>query len=105
MAKISMIGLDLAKNVFQIHGIDAAFEGANSEVAGSSAPSTPSTIARLQPAQVLSCLIDPSEVTGLVSNANISGSSIKFLIDNVHLQSAAWSCEANYFANNPQADL
>jgi hypothetical protein len=23
MAKISMIGLDLAKNVFQIHGIDA----------------------------------------------------------------------------------
>jgi transposase len=24
MAKISMIGLDLAKNVFQIHGIDAA---------------------------------------------------------------------------------
>jgi hypothetical protein len=24
MAKISMIGIDLAKNVFQIHGIDAA---------------------------------------------------------------------------------
>ena len=24
MAKISMIGLDLAKNVFQVHGIDAA---------------------------------------------------------------------------------
>jgi len=24
MAKISMIGLDLAKNVFQIHGIDDA---------------------------------------------------------------------------------
>jgi transposase len=23
MAKISMIGLDLAKNVFQVHGIDA----------------------------------------------------------------------------------
>jgi hypothetical protein len=27
MAKISMIGIELAKNVFQIHGIDAAWLG------------------------------------------------------------------------------
>jgi hypothetical protein len=32
--------------------------------------------------QVLSCLVDPSDLSGLVSQVNISAGSIKFLIDN-----------------------
>jgi HK97 family phage major capsid protein len=52
--------------------------------------------------QVLSCLVDPSDVTGIVNNVTISGGSIKFLIDNVRMGDAAWACEASCFANNPQ---
>src|SRR5262249_41506757 len=55
--------------------------------------------------QVLSCLADPTDLTGLVNNVAISGPSIKFLIDNTRLNIAAWACEASCFANNPQPDL
>jgi predicted phage gp36 major capsid-like protein len=55
--------------------------------------------------QVLSCLIDPTDVTGLMNNVTISGGSIKFLIDHVRMADAAWACEASCFENNPQPDL
>lgn len=54
---------------------------------------------------VLSCLEDVSDITGLMNNVTIAGPSIRFLVDNVRLDTAAWACEASCFANNPQADL
>lgn len=50
---------------------------------------------------VLSCLIDQTDVTGLMSNMAISGPSVKFLVDNVLLDIAAWACDTSCFANNP----
>jgi HK97 family phage major capsid protein len=55
--------------------------------------------------QALSCIVDPTDMSGLVNVVNISGPSIKFLIDNVRISVAAWACEASCFANNPQPDL
>ena len=55
--------------------------------------------------QALSCIVDPTDVSGLVNVVNISGPSIKFLIDNVRISTAAWACETTCFANNPQPDL
>lgn len=55
--------------------------------------------------RVLSCLENVSDITGLMSNLTISGPSIRFLVDNVRLEEAAWACETSCFANNPQADL
>lgn len=55
--------------------------------------------------RVLSCLLDPSDVVGLMDGVTISGPSIIFPIDNSRLDAAAWACEANCFANNPQAHL
>src|SRR5262245_23287311 len=54
---------------------------------------------------VLSCLVDDTDLTGLVNNVATSAGSIKFLIDNVRMADAAWACEASCFANNPQPDL
>lgn len=51
---------------------------------------------------ILSCLVDQSDVTGLMQNLTISGPSVKFLIDNVLLDNAAWACDTQCFANNPQ---
>jgi HK97 family phage major capsid protein len=55
--------------------------------------------------QVLSCLVDITDVTGMVRNVQISGPSIKFMVDNVRLDTAAWACETSCFANNPPANL
>ena len=55
--------------------------------------------------RVLTCLVDPTDIAGLMGQATTSGGSLKFLIDNVRMQDAAWACEASCFANNPQADL
>jgi predicted phage gp36 major capsid-like protein len=40
--------------------------------------------------RILSCLIDETDVAGLMQNINISGSSIEFMVDNVEWQ-AAWA--------------
>jgi len=55
--------------------------------------------------RVLSCLVDPTDVAGLMGQATTSGASLKFLIDNVRMQDAAWACDVSCFANNPQPDL
>jgi HK97 family phage major capsid protein len=55
--------------------------------------------------EVLSCLIYPSDISGLVGRVNISGPSAQFLIENPRMGLGAWACEASCFANNPQADL
>jgi len=55
--------------------------------------------------QILSCIVDPTDLAGLVNVVQISAPSIKFMIDNARLNIAAWACEAACFANNPQPDL
>jgi HK97 family phage major capsid protein len=42
--------------------------------------------------QVLSCLVDPSDLSGLVNQVTISAGSIKFLIDNARMGLGAWAC-------------
>jgi HK97 family phage major capsid protein len=54
--------------------------------------------------RVLSCLVDPTDVAGLMGQSTTSAGSLKFLIDNTRM-GAAWACEAQCFANNPQPDL
>lgn len=55
--------------------------------------------------RILSCIVDPTDVTGLFDNLTISGPAVKFLVDNVRIDQAAWACETTCFANNPQAFL
>jgi len=55
--------------------------------------------------RILSCIVDPTDVTGLFDSLTISGPSVKFLVDNVRIDQAAWACETTCFANNPQAAL
>lgn len=54
---------------------------------------------------VLRCIVDPTDVLNLFNTVNISAASIKFPIDNSRMNEAAWACEQNCFANNPQLDL
>jgi hypothetical protein len=55
--------------------------------------------------QVLRCIVDPTDLSGLVNQVTISAGSIKFLIDNARMGLGAWACEASCFANNPTPDL
>jgi len=55
--------------------------------------------------RTLSCLVDPTDLSGLVDNVSISGPSLQFLIDNARMALAAWQCESNCFSNNPSPDL
>jgi len=55
--------------------------------------------------RVLSCLVDQTDVAGIMGNMTISGPSVRFLIDNVRIDYAAWACETACFANNPQPNL
>jgi HK97 family phage major capsid protein len=55
--------------------------------------------------RVLSCLVSPTDISGLVDHVQISAASVKFLIDNVRMGLGAWACEASCFANNPVPDL
>jgi HK97 family phage major capsid protein len=51
--------------------------------------------------RILSCLVDPSDITGLVSNETISASATEYPIDNVDAEEANWACQADCFHNNP----
>lgn len=51
--------------------------------------------------RILSCLTDQTDVTSLFDSVNISGASVRFLIDNGTIDHAAWGCETSCFANNP----
>lgn len=55
--------------------------------------------------QILRCLVDPTDMAGMVSNVAISSGSIQFPIDNVRTALAGWGCDAACVANNPQPDL
>jgi HK97 family phage major capsid protein len=62
----------------------------------------------LQPemsSRILSCLVDITDVAGIMANISISGPSIKFMVDDVRIMQAAWACETSCFANNPPAVL
>jgi HK97 family phage major capsid protein len=51
--------------------------------------------------RILSCLVDPTDLAGLVGQITISGPSIKFMVDDVRIASAGWACDSSCFANNP----
>jgi HK97 family phage major capsid protein len=55
--------------------------------------------------RILSCIVEPTDLSGIVSHTPISGGSITFPIDNQILDFAAWACEASCFVNNPSPDL
>lgn len=55
--------------------------------------------------KILSCLVYPTDVAGLMNNMTVAGPSIKFMVDNVLLDTAAWACETSCFANNPNQHL
>jgi HK97 family phage major capsid protein len=55
--------------------------------------------------RVLRCIIEPTDVSGLVDTIGISGPSVRFLIDNARMTEASWACESNCFHNNYQPDL
>jgi HK97 family phage major capsid protein len=47
--------------------------------------------------RVLSCLADPSDLSGLVNRVTISAGSIKFLIDNARMGLGGWACDTLCF--------
>jgi HK97 family phage major capsid protein len=55
--------------------------------------------------RVLSCLVSPTDVSGLADHVQISAGGVKFLIDNVRMGLGGWACDASCFANNPVPDL
>jgi HK97 family phage major capsid protein len=55
--------------------------------------------------QILSCIVDPSDVTGLARSVTISGPSIKFMKDDVRLADAAWACDTTCYVNQPPGSL
>ena len=56
-------------------------------------------------ATVLSCLVDDTDLSGLMQNLTISGPSVKFMVDNEVWDIAAWACETQCFANNPTQQI
>jgi hypothetical protein len=44
----------------------------------------------VQSDRTLSCLVDPTDLSGLVDNVAISGPSLRFLIDNARMALGAW---------------
>ena len=52
-------------------------------------------------ATVLSCLVDQTDVAGLMQNITISGPSVKFLVNSGDIDNAEWACNSQCFANNP----
>jgi HK97 family phage major capsid protein len=55
--------------------------------------------------EILSCIVYPSSLAGLMGRVNISGPSAVLLIENPRMGLGAWACEGSCFANNPMADL
>jgi len=55
--------------------------------------------------EILSCLVDVTDITGLMRNMTISGPSIRFPVDNELWDIAAWACESSCFANNPTQQI
>jgi HK97 family phage major capsid protein len=59
----------------------------------------------VQANRILSCLVSPTDLSGLFDQVTIAGPTLEFFIDNARMGLGAWSCEASCFANNPQPDL
>jgi HK97 family phage major capsid protein len=55
--------------------------------------------------RILSCLVNPGDLTGIVDSMTISAASIQFLIDNSDFESLfGLACEADCAANGTGAD-
>jgi HK97 family phage major capsid protein len=55
--------------------------------------------------RVLSCLVDPTDLSGLVDSITISSPAVRFVVDNARMELANWACESSCFHNQPQPDL
>lgn len=56
--------------------------------------------------EILSWLVDVTDIAGLMNNVNIiSGPGIKFMVDNELWNVAASACESSCFANNPTQQI
>lgn len=55
--------------------------------------------------RVIRCIVDPTDLGGLMDSMTTSSPSVRFLIDNARMGLGAWACEASCFANNPAPDL
>src|SRR5262249_22805393 len=54
--------------------------------------------------RVLSCLVSPTDLSGLVDSITISTGSVQYLIDSAMLQ-AQWSCGGDCFTNTGNQDF
>jgi HK97 family phage major capsid protein len=50
--------------------------------------------------RVLSCLTDPTDLAAVMGNITISGSSIKFMVDNAELDQATWACDSDCWSQS-----
>jgi len=55
--------------------------------------------------QVISCIVDPTDLAGLMDQVSISAGSIRFQIDNARWDYAGWACDSSCFANQSNPDL
>lgn len=55
--------------------------------------------------RVISCIVDPTDLSGLMDSMTIARPSVQFMIDNQRMAAANWACEASCFHNNPLPDL
>ena len=55
--------------------------------------------------EVLSCLEDQTDVAGLMGSTTISGSSIKWLVDNTRFDEAIWGCTSDCWAASHIQDV
>jgi HK97 family phage major capsid protein len=55
--------------------------------------------------EVISCVVDPTDLAGLMDQVSISAGSIRYQIDNARWDYAGWACDSSCFANQSNPDL
>lgn len=56
--------------------------------------------------RILSCLVDPGDLSGVVDSMTISGAAVQFLTDSFNGEELfGWACEANCASNGNAADI
>jgi HK97 family phage major capsid protein len=54
---------------------------------------------------ILSCLVDQTDLAGVMNNVTISGASIKYLVDNVEFDQAQWACDVDCWGATHVANM
>jgi hypothetical protein len=55
--------------------------------------------------QVLSCIEDETNIAGAMGNITTSANSVKFMVDNAQVDTAAWACDGQCFPNTGSSDI